>query len=316
MMTDTILRAVFQRRPYTNAVADELLRPKLTLDFVEVDLIAKAMEGVCDLEYDIGEVTLTDYMICRDLNKPIVGIPVFVTRNFLHDRIWVNTRAGIKSPKDLEGKRVGLKSYTQTAPFWNRTILSSEYGVDLSKITWVNIEDGHVRDYRNPANVIPAPAGATLATMLEAGEIDAADDPARPFTDREEKWDYDPELIKPLMSDSHAASADWYKRTQVYPILHMIVVKQSALQRFPSLAADLFNAFCKARDAWMQQITNPAVYRQRGRDIVGRDFLPYGVEANRATLEFACKHAYEQGVTAKLLGINDLFSPEITSLRG
>lgn len=315
-MNDKVLRAVFQRRPYTNAVADGLLQPNVTLDFVEVDLIAKAMEAVCDLEYDIGEITLTDYMICRDLKKPIVGIPVFVTRNFLHDRIWLNKNAGINSPKDLEGKRVGLKSYTQTAPFWNRTILSSEYGVDLSKITWVNLEDGHVRDFRNPDNVVPAPAGATLAAMLEAGEIDAADDPARPFTDRNEKWNCDPNLIEPLLEDTRQAAADWYARTSVYPILHMIVLRQGALDRIPSLAGDLFHAFCKARDDWMLQITNPAVFSQRGRDIVGRDFLPYGVGPNRETLEFACKHAYEQGVTTKLLTVSDLFPQEIIELRG
>jgi 4,5-dihydroxyphthalate decarboxylase len=310
------LRAVFQRRPYTNAVADGAIDvPGVKIDFVEIDLISKAMPAVCDLEYDIGEITLTDYMMCRDLEKPIVGLPVFVTRNFLHNRIWYHTRSGITSPKDLEGKRVGLKSYTQTAPFWNRGVLSTEYDVDVSKITWVNIESAHVREYNNPGNVEPAPDGAELAEMLESGEIDAADDPARPWTDRGETWKYDRETIRPLIPNGKEAAADWYRRTRVYPILHMIVVKRDAIDRRPSLAADLFAAFVRARDDWMPTITNPAVYQQRGRDIVGGDFLPYGVVANRATLELACRSAYDQAITSRALKVEDLFDPDVMSLR-
>lgn len=313
-MSDIILRAVFQRRGYTNAVADGTL-PGVRLDFVEIDLIAKAMPAVCDLEYDIGEITLVDYIQCRSLGKPLVGLPVFVTRNFLHSRIWYHTRSGIAGPKDLEGKRVGLKSYTQTAPFWNRGVLASEYGVDLSKITWINLEPPHVREYVNPPNVHPMSAHAELAQMLESGEIDAADDPGRPWTDRGETWKYDPAVIKPLIANGKEAAADWYRRTGVYPILHMIVVKREALDRRPSLAADLFGAFVRARDGWMATVSDPAVLRQRGRDIVGRDFLPYGVEPNRKTLECACRFVHDQAMTPTLLTVEELFDPGIRALQ-
>ncbi|PWK60333.1 ABC transporter substrate-binding protein [Aminobacter sp. AP02] len=315
-MTDISLRAVFQRRPYTNAVADGAIKvPGVKIDFVEVDLISKAMSAVCDLEYDIGEITLTDYMMCRNAGKPIVGLPVFVTRNFLHNRIWYHTRSGISSPKDLEGKRVGLKSYPQTAPFWNRGILATEYGVDVGKVTWVSLEGAHLREYDPPANVQSAPVGATLAEMLETGEIDAADDPGRPWTDRDEVWSHDPDVIKPLVPVGKEEIADWYRRTQVYPILHMIVVKREAIDRRPTLVADLFGAFVQARNAWMANITNPDAFRQRGRDIVGSDFLPYGVGPNKATLELACKLAYDQAVTSRALDVEDLFDRDIIELR-
>lgn len=315
-MTEQTLRTVFQRRPYTNAVADKGIGTQgAALHFVEMDLISKAMPDICDLKFDIGEITLTDYIMCRDFGKPIVGLPVFVTRNFLHGRIWYHTRSAIKTPKDLEGKRVGLKSYTQTAPFWNRGILASEYGVDLGKITWVNLEPAHVAEYRNPGNVEPAPVGATLAEMLESGAIDAADDPGRPWSDRGETWDYDPDVIKPLIPDARHAAIEWYDRTGIYPILHMIVLKQDAIERVPTLASDLFAAFVRARDEWMPTINDPAVYRQRGRDIVGKDFLPYGVEPSRPTLELACRQAYEQGLTSKPIGVEDLFGPDMMVLK-
>lgn len=314
-MTDTALRSVFQRRPYTNAVADRGIgRDGVRLDFEEIKLISKAMPAICDLQYDIGEITLTDYLMCRNFGKPIVGLPVFITRNFLHGRIWVHARSGITGPKDLEGKRLGLKSYTQTAPFWNRGVLASEYGVDLSKITWVGLEPAHVAEYRNPANVEPAPAGASLAELLDAREIDAADDPGRPWSDRGETWEYDPEVIKPLIPDARAAAVDWYGRTGIYPILHMIVIHQAALDKVPTLAGDLFDAFVRARDAWVPTITDPAVYRQRGRDIVGKDFLPYGVAPSRPTLELACRQAFEQGVTSRAFEVEDIFPPEIMAL--
>lgn len=314
-MTQTPLRAVFQRRPFTNAVADKGIgTPGVRLDFIETDLISGAMPAVCDLEFDIGEVTLTDYMACLDLGLPLVGLPIFLNRNFLHNRIWVSARSGIKTPKDLEGRRVGLKSYTQTAPFWNRGILETEFGVDLSKITWVNIEPSHVRGYRNPANVEAAPEGASLMEMLESGVIDAADDPGRPWADRGEEWQPDPEVIRPLVPNGKALAAEWYQRTGVYPALHLIVVKQAALDAHPKLAADLFGAFVRARDAWMQGITNPEVYRQRGRDIVGRDFLPYGVAPNRATLDMACQMAHSQGITSRPFLVSDLFGTKIAAL--
>ncbi|WP_181164677.1 ABC transporter substrate-binding protein [Amaricoccus solimangrovi] len=314
-MSETTLRAVFQRRPYTSPIADgEIPVPGAKIDFTEVDLISKAMPAVCNLAYDIGEITFTDYLQARDLGKPLVGLPVFVTRNFLHNRIWYHTRSGIAHPKDLEGKTVGIKSYPQTATFWNRAVLASEYGVDVSRIRWVYLEGAHNAEYTPPTNVVPAPEGATLADLLESGEIDAADDPARPFTDAGVSWEHDPETIKPLLSDTKAAEAEWYARTGVYPILHMIVLRRAALERLPSLAGDLFAAFTQARDAWMPRITNPDVFRQRGRDIVGRDFLPYGVDANLPTIEFACRAAHEQGVTSRRLSAIELFDRELFAL--
>ena len=316
-MTDLVLRAVFESRGYTTPVANGTIKiPGVKLDFVKVPAINKAMKAVADLEYDVGEITLVDYILARRFGRPLAGLPIFVNRNFMHDRIMYHTRSGIRAPKDLEGKRIGLKRYTQTAPVWNRGILAMEYGIDLDRVTWVATETrANVSEYRDPPNVVPAPPGKSLAELLESGEIDAADDPGRPWTDRKETWNYDKNVIKSLIPNGQEAAADWYRRTGIYPIMHVLVVKRDSIAARPSLMRELFDAFVAAKKQFMENLTDPAEFRIRGRSIVGRDFLPYGVEVNRSVIDLMCEFAYRQKITPNRYRVEDLFDPDTIALK-
>ncbi len=318
-MTELTLRTAFEMRAYTRPIADGSIRiPGVKIDFVEYPAINKAMKAIADrLEFDVGEITLVDYMLARQFGKPLAGLPVFVNRNFPFARIMYHTRSGIRQPKDIEGKRVGLKRYTQTAPMWNRALLAAEYGIDFDKVTWVAVEfGGNVTEYRDPPNVVAAPPGKSLAELLESGDIDAADDPGRPWSDRGETWKYDPTVIKPLIPSSKEAAADWYRRTGIYPILHVLVVKQDAIAKRPTLMRDLFEAFVQAKQAYMKNIEDPADLHIRGRDIVGGDFLPYGVGPNRATLDMLCESAWRQKITPNRFRVEELFGPDVIDLKG
>src|SRR6202022_3730344 len=144
--------------------------------FVEVDpLIAAFRRMVRGLEFDICEMAITTYICAKAHGKRMTAVPVFLVRAFHHGAILVNTNAGIRTPKDLEGKRVGVnRGYTVTTGVWARSILQDEHGVDLSKITWVLSGDEHVAEYRPPANVVPIEAGKKMGDMLASGELAAA----------------------------------------------------------------------------------------------------------------------------------------------
>src|SRR5262249_5635082 len=158
-------------------------------------------------------------------------------RNFHHRRLLYNTRSGIREPKDLEGRRVGLRAYTQTTPLWVRGVLQHEYGVNLDKITWVAFEEAHVKAYLSPPNVEMAPAGKTLSEMLLDGEIDAAIG-----ADGAQSPD-----VQPLIPNAAEAEVAWFKQHGVYPINHMITVKNDLVAERPGILAELFAAFREAK---------------------------------------------------------------------
>jgi 4,5-dihydroxyphthalate decarboxylase len=201
---------------------------RLNLRFVEVEQIVPMMRRMCrGLEFDICEMAFTTYVCARAHNKPFTAIPVFVTRNFHHWAIFYNEKSGIRTPKDLEGRKVGVnRGHTVTTGLWARGILQSEYGVDLNKITWIPTDDEHVAEFQGPPNVDYRFRGKPMRDLLLSGEIDAAlgevgvDDPA----------------IKPLIPNAREASFDYFRRTGIYPINHGIVVKNALLKDMPWIA--------------------------------------------------------------------------------
>src|ERR1051325_12126574 len=147
--------------------------PGVTLDHVEVSPIINAFRRMCrTLEFDVSEMAITTYLTARAYNKPFTALPVFVVRAFHHSPIVYNTKAGISSPKDLEGKKVGVRAYTVTTGVWARGILATEYGVDLSKVQWVLADEEHVNEFHkdSPPNV-EYRAGANLAELVTSGEL-------------------------------------------------------------------------------------------------------------------------------------------------
>src|SRR5688500_17373366 len=171
------LKAVTRTQGNNQALKDGTVTPRgFECDFVEVDpLIAAFRRMVRGLEFDICEMAITTYVCARAHGKRFTAVPVFLVRAFHHGAILVNKKAGIETPKDLEGKRVGVnRGYTVTPGVWARGILQDEHGVDLDKITWVLSGGEHVAEYRPPSNVVPIGAGQNMADLLAAGELAAA----------------------------------------------------------------------------------------------------------------------------------------------
>src|SRR5918912_3119878 len=214
-------------------------------DFVEVvPIIGAFRRMVRDVEFDVCEMAPTTYMIARALGAPFIAIPVFLMRRFHHGGFVVRPDSGIKTPKDLEGKKVGVRAYSVTTGVWTRGIFVNEYGLDSSKVTWVVDDEEHVTTLKLPPNVVHAPAGQSLARMMASGEIQAGfTGPAGvgrsgpPISN----WDMNaptggetgtyPELI----ADVENVEADWYRRTGIYPIHGLIVVKDEVISKYPGL---------------------------------------------------------------------------------
>jgi 4,5-dihydroxyphthalate decarboxylase len=280
---------------------------RVALEHVEVQPITRGMrQMVRELAFDVCEMAFTTYLCAKALGKPITAIPVFVTRNFHHWAVWHNVKAGLKTPKDLEGRRVGVnRGYTVTTGLWVRGVLASEYGVDLAKITWLPTDDEHVAEYRGPANVDYATLrGKDLGALLAAGEIDAAIGDIKVAS---------PD-VRPLIPDARQAGFAYYRKTGIYPMNHGIVVKDALLDANPWLAEALFGLFAASKDAYRARLA-------AGRDltaadqsalalqaVIGGDPFPFGVAANRTALDAICRFAADQRVTPKAYAPADLFA--------
>lgn len=315
-MPDLRLKTVTRTQGNNRALKDGTVTPRtFAFDFVEVDpLIAAFRRMVRGNEFDICEMAITTYVCARQHGKPFTAIPIFIVRAFHHGAILVNTKAGIRSPKDLEGRRVGVnRGYTVTTGVWARSILQDEYGVDLSKITWVLSGDEHVAEYRPPANVVPIEAGKDMGAMLALGELAAAIG-----IDKADAAD-----VQPLIPDALDAGLAALRSRGLYPINHTIVIRDELIAAHPDLAADVFAAFAAAKRVYLDrlragQIEKPTpvdTVHRRVMDITG-DPLPYGVEPNRHVLTALVGHALTQGIITRPIAVEDLFVPSTRALVG
>ena len=279
----------------------------VVLDFVEVAPITRAMRRmVRSLDLDISEMAFTTYLCAKALGKPITALPVFLTRNFHHWAAFHHADAGIRSPRDLEGRRVVVnRGYTVTTGLWLRGILKSEYGVDLGKVTWMPTDDEHVAEYRAPDNVDYAWRGKDAGELLRARAADAgigdikADSPA----------------IRPLIAQARQAGFAYYRKTGIYPINHAVVVRDDVLAADPALASRLVGLFAAAKAPYLAELASGAAAspaddaaREVGR-LVGGDPFPYGIAANRKAIEAIVDFAVDQQVMPRKLGIEQLFAP-------
>src|SRR5215510_3300183 len=284
----TVLKTAIGTYAHTKALKDgTVTAPGIRLQHVEVSPIVGAFRRmVRSLEFDVSEMAITTYLTARAHGKAFTALPVFVMRQFHHSPIVYNVNAGVKSPKDLEGKRVGVRAYTVTTGVWVRGILATEYGVDLDKITWVVVDEEHVQEYQKPPNVMERP-GANLAEMVAKGELAAAIGAGQVNS---------PD-VKPLIANARDAEAAWYRTTGIYPINHTVVVKDSLLSADPTLAPRLFRAFADAKAVFLTQLGSGAELAGEakalgdGRAVVGDDRLPYGLardcKAMDAVMAFA-----------------------------
>jgi 4,5-dihydroxyphthalate decarboxylase len=306
-MADPTYTTVTRTQGNNRALKDGTVRPRtFAFDFQEVDpLIAAFRRMVRGREFDICEMAITTYITARSFGKRFTALPIFLVRAFHHGAIVYNTKAGIATPKDLEGKKVGVnRGYTVTTGVWARGVLQTEYGVDLDRVTWVLSGDEHVAEYRPPANVVPMEQGKTMAEMLVAGEIVAAIG-----------VDVDHPDVKPLIPNALEAGLHALRERGEYPINHLIVVKDELLAAHDDLAPDVFAAFAEAKRRYVELLKvdliekpteTDALYR-RVMEITG-DPLPYGVEPNRKVIETLIGHAVTQGIIPHSLAVEELFA--------
>ena len=289
------LKAMLGDYPNTMALKNGTVKSSLlTLDFIKADVPHDFFKRVIAGEFDVAELAIMTYLQARGWNKPIAALPAVIGGRFQHAQLAYNTDFGTVTTKNIEGKRVGVRTYSQTTPTWVRGILQNDYGVDLSKIHWVTFEDGHVPEYKDPANSERAPKGETFMKLLLAGKIDAAVVMA-------------PDLklpnIKSVIQDASKEIAAWHKTYNAIQLNHVIVVKESLLNTNPDAVREIFR---------MMKESKAAANEPLGAD--GIDYRPIGYSNNKRNFEMAAQYASQQKIIPRELKIDDLFNDLTRSL--
>ena len=298
---------------------------RVKADFVEVSpIIAAFRRMVRDVEFDVCEMAPATYMIARSFGAPFKALPVFIMRRFHHGGFVYREDAGIRCPKDLEGKKAGVRAYSVSTGVWTRGILQNDYGVDVSRVTWVVDDEEHVRELKLPPNVVHAPAGKSLVSMMAAGELQAAHTgPAgigragAPTGSWEAGAAAKPQSYPELFPDAPRLEAEWYRKTGIYPTHGLIVVKDRLLADDPWVVRALFDAFRQAKEIYVERLKAGKAENDTDRNyrevsaIVG-DPLPYGVKENLLAIETLIEYCYQQGLLPKHYAVGEMFVDPMT----
>jgi 4,5-dihydroxyphthalate decarboxylase len=278
-------------------------------------------------EFDISELSLSSYTLqLSRAENPYVAIPAFVSRLFRHSGIYIRTDRGIARPEDLEGKTLGLPEYQITANVWIRGILNDEYAVKTQDVHWRSggIEEAG-REERAPLrlpssiDLKPIAAGKTLSAMLEAGELDGMIGARAPSCFLRGA----PNVAR-LFPDFKSAEQEYFRRTRIFPIMHVIGIRKTLLEKHPWLAVNVMKAFIKAKElCWYElgQIGHlfnslPWGVAEFGetRRLMGEDYWSYGLQSNRHVLEAFTRYHHEQGLSARQVAPEELFAPAACDL--
>jgi len=273
-------------------------------------------------EFDASELSMGAFLTAAARGRrPFIAIPVFPSRTFRHRCIFVNTGSGIRRIEDLRGKRMGVPEYSMTAAVWLRGLFEHEYGVPPSAIHWVQAGEEHPGrkdrvDFEMPAGVtLESRPDTTLNTMIESGEIDAMMSPRMPscFLSGSEK-------VKRLFPDYRRVEMDYFKKTGLFPIMHVIVIKRSIYEKAPWVAQTLYKAFCQSKEICMTELYDTNILRvslpwtaaeyEDTCELMTADYWPYGLSANRVNLETLHSYLHEQGLIKEKLNLNELFARE------
>jgi len=315
-MSKPKLRTVSRTQGNNRALKERTITPGICeLEFEEVPVLTDAFRRmVRGLEFDVCEMALSTYVCARAHGKPFTALPIFLVRAFHHGAIVCGRDTGVRIPRDLEGRKVGVnRGYTVTTGVWARSILRREYGVRLDGITWVRSGDEHVADYKPPSNVLPIEPGREIPALVASGELAAGIGLDAKSTE-----------LRMLIPDAAEAGFKALRDRGHYPINHLIVVRDEMLDANPGLAADLFDAFARSKRSYVEalkggRLETPTptdeVYR-RVMESTGKDPLPYGIAPNRQVLEGFVQDLVEQGIIDRPVAIHDLFHPETHSLVG
>lgn len=282
-------------------------------------------------EFDISEMSMSSLLILLAAgNRDWVALPVFTTRRFFHTGMWVRNDVGIETPADLKGKRVGVPEYQQTAALWGRGALRHEFGVDASEIEWwmertEEVSHGGATGFKPPAGVTlhRIPPDENMASMLLSGKLDAAlhyiagnnlVDRSKVNLDERSEGRY-------IFPDRAAEARRYFAKTGIFPINHGMVVRRSIVERHPWVVLNLYRAFLEAKNRWLAGVSEAAeahletgMLPPEAATALKRDPYPYGVVANRMVLETIARYSHEQGLTPRVLALDEIFPPGTLSL--
>lgn len=308
-MTEPVLRTVTRTQGDNEALKTGEVQPHgFRFDFEEVPVLVSAFRRmVRGLEFDVSEMALTTYLVARAHGVAFTALPVFLVRGFHHRATQVLTGSGITSPKDLEGRRVGVnRGYTVTTGVWARAVLQQEHDVDLDAVTWVLSGDEHVAAYDPPPNVVHVEPGQGLEELLRRGDLAAVIGA-----------DLDAPDVVPLLPDAEQAGFAALEERGLYPINHLVVVKDEVLAARPELASQVFDAFARAKAHYVDRLRAGAIEVPTKTDrmydrvlrTTGADPLPYGIEPNRQVLEQLLESAVSQRILDRRPSLEELFAP-------
>lgn len=308
----------------TRGLMDGSVQPDgIDLNYLNMPVEETFFRMLRNREFDAAEMSLSSYtMSCFKDPQPFIAIPVFPSRFFRHSCIYVNANSGIKSPKDLIGKRIGNPEYQMTAPVWIRGILSDHYGVPVDSVTYFT--GGEEEPNRSeklkldlPDNIRVERIGPekTLSQMLYDGEIDALYTARMPSSYR--KGDG---KVTRLFENYVDVEREYFKETGLFPIMHTVVVRREIYEANRWVAQSLYKALVESQRRTYEDLNETAALKamlpwlnshvEEVRKEMGDDFWPYGLQKNRANLEVFLRYSYEQGLSRRLLTPEDLFAPE------
>jgi len=269
-------------------------------------------------EFDVSEMSMGAHChLLGEGDSPFIGMPAFPSRAFRHSNIYYNVDSGIEKPDDLNGKRIALREWGMTAPIWVMGILMEEYGLELTSVDWVGVKRPRVPiQFPEGVSIFYIEPEQNLSDMLEAGEVDAAFLHQVPacFAAGSPK-------VRRMFPNYKAAEIDYYNRTGVHPIMHCVVVKKEIHKKYPWVLRSVYKAMAEARERTIKALWDngalaamipflPSVMEEM-REIFGPEIWPYGLTANRTALEKIANYAYQQGISQRLLTIEELFGESV-----
>lgn len=312
------LKLSFASGPYDRmqAIREGVVKPSgIELTYINLQPAEIFWRMLQYREFDVSEMSMSNFLMTASREGcPFVGLPVFPSRVFRHGYIFINTDKGIKEPKDLIGRTGGVPEYSQTAAVHARAVLEHEYGVRPDQIDWVQGREDRVGGFL-PKNIRLRQASSerSLSEMLEAGDIDFLITGNNPLSFRRRS----PKVAR-LFPNYRELEIDYFKRTGIYPIMHMVVIRKDVLDAHPWIALNLYRAFCQSKDycyrhlletgspkasfAWLQ----PLIEEEQA--IFGQDWYPYGIDPNRRSIEAAIRFGFEQGLCPRAPAIEELFA--------
>lgn len=289
----TTLRTNSESHPMMMAMKDGRVTSDIvTLDYCGPEQAHNGFKAMLrENAFDCGELAIVTCLQAKAYGKPFVLLPVPVSGRFQHHCAGFNKELFDLKPKDIEGKRVGVRTYAQTTGLWIRGILRHECGVDLDKVTWCTVGEGHLLEYADPANCERLPKGSDIGQMMLDGDLVA--------TLQGNDLPKDPR-VQHLVPNPHAAARDWFAREGVVPINHMFVVHQEISQNRPDIVREIYRMLLESRDLTEGGLPDP--------------FPPVGLEANRKGIQMAIDWALDQKIIPRRMSVDELFDDTTAAL--